>query len=227
MSDFQLSMDFPAAHSLGRDDFILGACNAFAADWIDRWPDWPGRIKGVVIQGPEASGKSHLAAIWQSLSGASLLTRLDDDSMRDLENTPHQIWDRPEPGTDWPDDLMLHHLNMLTDIGGSVLILSREPMSALNWTLKDNNSRLRGLVSAAITTPDDDVLVSLFHKHADDFGLPLDGDVARYMVSRVDRRFDAVADVMKMLNNACLSGQRKLTIPVVRTVLDELQGNRE
>jgi chromosomal replication initiation ATPase DnaA len=225
MSDSQLTMEFPAMRSLGRDDFILGACNASAADWIDRWPDWPGRIKGVVIHGPEDSGKSHLGAIWKNLSDAHLVTHLDENSMTNVENMPHQIWDHPKPGPDWPDDLVFHCLNTLTDIGGSVLILSRLPMSELDWTLKDNNSRLRGLVSASITTPDDDVLLSLLHKHADDIGLTLDGDVARYIVNRVDRRFDAVADVMKMLNAACLSGQRKLTIPVARIVLDEISGD--
>ena len=220
MSDTQLTMDFASAPSYARDDFILSSCNALAADWIDRWPDWPGRIKGVVLEGPEASGKSHLAAIFQEQSSAHLMTSISEDSLTRLDQTPNLIWDHPAPNADWPDDLLFHHLNTLTEIGGSVLVLSRLPMASLEWSLADNNSRMRGLVSAAITAPDDDVLQSLLFKHADDLGLPLDGDVARYIVSHTDRSFLAAKQMMKILNDACLSGQRKLTIPLVKQVLD-------
>ena len=220
MSDTQLTMDFASAPSYGRDDFILSPCNALAADWIDRWPDWPGRIKGVVLEGPEASGKSHLGAIYQEQSAAHLMTSISEDSLTRLDQTPNLIWDHPAPGADWPDDLLFHHLNTLTEIGGSLLVLSRLPMASLEWSLADNNSRMRGLVSAAITAPDDDVLQSLLFEHADDLGLPLDGDVARYIVSHTDRSFLAAKQMMKTLNDACLSGQRKLTIPLVKQVLD-------
>lgn len=220
MSDTQLTMDFASAPSYARDDFILSPCNALAADWIDRWPDWPGRIKGVVLEGPEASGKSHLAAIYQEQSAAHLMTSISEDSLTRLDQTPNLIWDHPAPGADWPDDLLFHHLNTLTEIGGSLLVLSRLPMASLEWSLADNNSRMRGLVSTAITAPDDDVLQSLLFKHADDLGLPLDGDVARYIVSHTDRSFLAAKQMMKTLNDACLSGQRKLTIPLVKQVLD-------
>ena len=227
MSDGQIIMDLSSAPSLSREDFIVGGCNALAADWIDRWPDWPGRIKGVVIEGAECSGKSHLASIWQESSGASLLTALDESSLAGLEKAPHMIWDHPVPGSDWSDEILFHHLNSLTEIGGSVLVLTRAPISALSWSLADNNSRLRGLVRATITTPDDDMLVSLLYKHGDDLGLVLDSEVARYIVSRTDRSFKAMQDMVVILNDACLSDQRKLTIPMARRVLDGLKDNFE
>ncbi len=220
MIDNQLTMDFTSSPSFDRDDFILGACNAMAADWIDRWPDWPGRIKGVVLQGPTASGKSHLASIWQGLSSAKLMHHLSDESLSNLETTPNLIWDHPTPNDDWPDDLLFHHLNTLTEIGGSVLVLSRVPMSSLDWTLADNNSRMRGLVSAAITAPDDDMQEAILYKHADDIGLPLDPDVARYIVNHASRSFLAAKELIRAMNDECLKGKRKLTIPVARSVLD-------
>ena len=109
---------------------------------------------------------------------------------------------------------------MLTEIGGSVLVLSRVPMSSLEWTLADNNSRMRGLVSAAITMPDDETQEALLYKHADDLGLPLDADVARYIVNRADRSFVASRDLIKAMHAACLKDKRKLTVPVARVVLD-------
>ena len=221
MSDTQLTLDLSSAPSVARDDFILGACNALAANWIDRWPDWPGRIKGIVIEGSEACGKSHLAAIWQRSSNARLITKLDEASLSSLEETPNLIWDKPAPGSDWADDLLFHHLNMLTEIGGSVLVLARQPMAAFNWSLADNNSRMRGLANVAITSPDDDVQLGLLYKHADDLGLPLDADVARYIVNHADRSFKSARNVMKSMNDACLQNHRKLTIPVAKFVLEQ------
>lgn len=223
MSDSQFTMNFISAPSYGRDDFILGACNALAADWIDRWPDWPGRIKGIVIEGPEASGKSHLATIWQKLSKARLMTKLVETDLNDLAQTPHLIWDHPTPGPDWADDILFHYLNSLTEIGGSLLVLTRQPMATLNWTLNDNNSRMRGLVNVSITTPDDDVQLGLLYKHADDMGLPLDADVARYIVTHADRSFKSARDLMTIMNDACLKGQRRMTIPVAKSVLEQVQ----
>ena len=61
-------MEFPVRAAMGREDFMLGESNQDAVDWIDRWPDWP--APALFLTGPAASGKSHLAAVWQSRSKA-------------------------------------------------------------------------------------------------------------------------------------------------------------
>ena len=216
----QLTMDLLPPPSFAREDFVLGGCNAMAADWVDRWPDWPGRIKGVVLYGPPACGKSHLAAIWQTRSQAKSYTKIDDTSIYDLDDTPHMIWDHPMPGADWPEDLIFHLLNRLTEIDGSLLILAHHPMAAVDWHIADVASRLKGLSSVAITTPDDEMLAALLHKHADDMGLALDQGVVRYITSRMDRRFDAAHQIMVKLNEMALATKKNVTIPLARDVLE-------
>jgi hypothetical protein len=58
----QLPLDLTFRPALGRDDFLVGPCNAEAMAWIDRYPDWP--TDSAVLCGAEASGKSHLLAVW-------------------------------------------------------------------------------------------------------------------------------------------------------------------
>ena len=229
MSSTQFTMDLVAPPSTARSDFCLGACNALAADWIDRWPDWPGRIKGLVLPGPVDCGKTHLGAIWADHSGAGVMTSLEDTSIHQLDDHPHVIWDNPRPGPDWPDDLVFHFLNRLTELDGSLLILSRQPMAALDWDLADVASRLNGLSAAAIAPPDDEVLIAVMHKLADDCGLALDPEVSRYIVNRIDRSFAAATRLIKELNHVTLAEQRKLTTPLVREVLarDGLASPRE
>lgn len=221
MPPSQITMDFQSPPSNDRTDFVLGACNALAADWIDRWPDWPGRISGLVLIGPEASGKSHLASIWQTMSSARVMTSLDDRSIFTLDECKHIIWDNFEASANWPDDLMFHFLNRLTELQGSLLILSRRPMAEMQFGLDDVASRLNGLSSAVIDTPDDDVLTAVLHKLADDLGLALDPEVTRYIVSRINRSFLTAQQIITALNKVTLAEQRKLTVPLARDVMDE------
>src|SRR3981189_1954538 len=64
----QLAFAVRHAETLTRDNFFEGPANAAGLGLVDRWPDWPNRTMPPV--GPEASGKSHLAAIWAEEAGA-------------------------------------------------------------------------------------------------------------------------------------------------------------
>lgn len=208
--------------SFEREDFVLGGCNALAADWIDRWPDWPGRISGVFLLGPADAGKSHLAAIWMKESGAKLLNALTSADLEELGPRPHLVLDHPLPGNDWPEDVLFHLLNRIAE-GGSLLVLSRVPVAEMAWVLADVSSRLAGLVAAEITPPDDTLLMALVQKHADDLGLALDGEVARYIVERMERSFSAAKAIIAAINALALARKKKATISMAREVLDQHQ----
>ena len=70
----QLALALDHAESFAREDFLGGPSNATALALIESFPDWPGRA--AVLVGPEGSGKSHLAAIWATDSGARFLWAL-------------------------------------------------------------------------------------------------------------------------------------------------------
>ena len=63
----QLPLELPFRQLAGRDDFIVSECNVLALASIDQWPNWRGNYRALNIVGPSGSGKSHLAAIWQSM----------------------------------------------------------------------------------------------------------------------------------------------------------------
>ena len=63
----QLPLELPFRQLAGRDDFIVSDCNVLALASIDQWPNWRGNYRALNIVGPSGSGKSHLAAIWQSM----------------------------------------------------------------------------------------------------------------------------------------------------------------
>ena len=219
----QTAMRFEPAPSYARGDFALGPCNSLAADWVDRWPDWPGRIRGLVVHGPADSGKTHLGEIWREASGGALLARLGDLDQAGLGANPHLVLDHPEPGDGWPEEDMFHLLNRLMEAGGSVLVLSRRPVSGQAWALPDLASRLAGMVAAEITSPDDAVLSAVMRKIADDRGLALGPEVLRYAVSRMERSFSAARKAVELLDGISLARKGKPTLAMAREVLDGLE----
>src|SRR5436853_6314079 len=58
----QLPLDLPIESMLEVEDFLVSLSNEAAYGLVERWPDWPYRV--IQLVGPDASGKSHLAAIW-------------------------------------------------------------------------------------------------------------------------------------------------------------------
>ena len=68
----QLALNLPHRSATGEADFLVAPSNAEAVAWLDRWPDWPG--PALVIHGPPACGKSHLAQVWRARTSAVQLT---------------------------------------------------------------------------------------------------------------------------------------------------------
>ena len=67
----QLTLDLPHRAALGAEDFLVSDCNLAAVRLVDAWPNWQNHVQ--LLLGPEASGKTHLARVWQALSGAQAL----------------------------------------------------------------------------------------------------------------------------------------------------------
>jgi hypothetical protein len=65
----QLTLGFPHEPTTGRADFVAGRANLEAIALIEAMPEWP--LRGVLLVGPEGSGKSHLVSIWCEFPGAA------------------------------------------------------------------------------------------------------------------------------------------------------------
>ena len=68
-----LKFDFRKTHNL--KDYIVDASNIQAVKWIDKYPNWKNHC--LIIEGPKASGKSHLVRLWQKKSNCNILDSED------------------------------------------------------------------------------------------------------------------------------------------------------
>ncbi len=222
----QIAFDLGARPAFGRDDFQIGPSNADAVGWIDRWPDWMAPV--LILQGPAASGKSHLVAVWQEKTQAykinpELLTSKSADELFALGDA--LVIDGLDPwlGDKEAETTLFHLYNMLKEEQRTMMITMRMAPSATDFILPDLESRFRAAPSVAIHAPDDMLLASILCKLFTDRQLSVGDDVITYLLPRMERSVAAAQELVKRADRRALSEKKKISIHLMRLVLSEMQ----
>lgn len=221
-STTQFSFALPVTTAYRAGDFALSRCNQQAYDQVTRWPQWTQPV--LVLHGPAASGKTHLAHVWAAQSGARCV-----DAAQLTLHAVESIVEAQEAAAAWvvediarlPDEAALFHLmNAVREQGGWLLLTAALPPARQDIALADLRSRLCAAPLATLEAPDDDVLIAAIHKQFADRQLRVSDDVVRYLVLRMDRSFAAAREWVARIDAAALSAQRKVTTALVRELLD-------
>lgn len=221
----QLSLDLGHRTALGRDDFLIAPSNEDAVAWIDRWPDWP--APALILQGPAASGKSHLAAVWAAQTAADTVApaMLAGRSAADLwDGGEHLLIDHLDPwiGDRTAETTLFHLYNIAREQGRSLLITMRTPPMRLEFAVPDLASRLRAAPSVTIQPPDETLLAAILVKLFNDRQLQIGHDVLSYILPRMERSFSAVRDLVDTADRMAMAERRNISIPLMRDVLSRL-----
>jgi chromosomal replication initiation ATPase DnaA len=214
----QLSLDLPHRAALGAEDFLVSECNRGAVRLIDSWPDWQENAQ--LIIGPGASGKTHLARVWQARSNAETLTPtgLDVGLLDSMgEGTALIVEDVDRAGYD--EKALFHLLNLASEKRLFVLLSAREAPNRFDCSLPDLRSRLNALPAVRIGAPDDALLKTVMLKHFADRQLSIDPKVLDFLALRIERSLAAAAVAVAAIDRAALGSGRKLSRQLVAEVL--------
>ncbi len=218
----QLVFDLPHRQALMAEDFLVSQSNAVAVELIDAWPNWP--HAGAVVTGPQGSGKSHLAHVWQLRSDAIVILgpELGEASIPGPEQRQALVVEDIDRGIG-DQKALFHILNLARESQFSVLLTSRKAPGELDVVLPDLRSRLRALPVVTIDPPDEmllkAVLVKLFH----DRQLQIEPHVVNFLSVRMERSMQAANDVVARLDALSLVRKRKITRAVAAEGLADIQ----
>lgn len=220
----QIPFDLGFNEALSRDDFLEAPCNMEAIGWVDKWPDWP--FFALTVYGPPASGKSHIASVWRSLSRAEFMspeTLLDKDFVPGAYETG-VVLDNADMyfGHAVYEEQLFHLYNYLKENGRNLLLTTTAPPGQWQVELPDLSSRLRSVPSVGIGAPDDTLLEAVLLKHFSDRQITVGAGVVAYITARMERSLDAARRLVVQMDKMALSRKKAITIPLAREALAAL-----
>lgn len=221
----QIPFDLGHRTAMGRDDFLIAPNNQDAVAWIDLWPEWPAPV--LILYGPIASGKSHLAAVWGEKANAACVrpSSLNDASIREIASAAkHIILEDADNliGNVEGEKGLFHLYNLFKEERRSVLLTMQEPPVRRTFAIPDLASRLRAAPAVAIREPDDVLLGAVLVKLFNDRQLRVSTDVVSYILSHMERSFEEARRVVADADLRAITEKRAVSVPLVREILQKI-----
>lgn len=218
----QLTFDLGHRAATGREDFLIADSNRDAVSWIDLWPSWP--APALVLYGPAACGKTHLAAVWRAQTNAASIApeELATASADELfARGVHYMVDQVDPwiGDRAAETTLFHLYNLAKENNRTLLLTMRVPPVRLSFAVPDLSSRLRAAPSVAIHAPDEMLLGAVLVKMFSDRQLQIGADILNYTLPRMERSFAAARDLVTKADQLALAQKRPVSIPLIRQIL--------
>lgn len=219
----QLAMEFTHRPAMGLEDFFVSQSNRAAINLIDQWPNWP--APALYLSGPEGSGKSHLAHVWQLSSTAVIMgaDRFDMAAAKRHDCDPIVIEDLDtHAAAGQVDEQALFHLvNLAMERGFHILFTGQRAPGQIEIALPDFRSRLRAMPVIAIEAPDDMLLRTMLIKQFQDRQIEVQPNLIEYILPRMERSFEGVGRTVALLDRSALQSGRRITRHFASEILND------
>lgn len=218
----QLAFDLPVPVRYRRDDLIVTPANALALGVLADWVGWPGGK--MLLIGPPAAGKSHLAAVWAQEAGAITLPALGltgADLPALAQTGAVLVEDGDLIAGDRAAETAFFHLHNLLLPQGRLLVTAQSPVRDWGLGLPDLISRLQAAGVARLDSPDDDLLAGVLAKLFADRQLAVPGALIPYLLARMPRSIATARDIVAELDARALAARRPLGLRLAAELLDE------
>ena len=181
----------------------------------------------LALVGPEGSGKSHLARVWATDTGAAVLHGLALARPNAADLTPALVG-RPvlleDADRTKDDELLFHLINMAGEDGGALLLTARTPPSAWPASLPDLRSRLNAMTVAELPPPDDVILEGVLRKLFRERNIKPGDDLIAYLLKRIERSGPAALAIVDRLDDAAAEGEQRAVSRALARQFLEIDG---
>jgi len=191
----QIALPLEQKPSPDQGGYLVTAANAEVHRHLQNWQDWVHHT--LILTGPEASGKTTMAAAFESDSGG---LSLDD-------------------AADHKDTEIFHLWNRANSEQKPLLILSAKPVSEWGITLPDLKSRLAASLHVEIGAPDQAMIDGLFQKYFAIRGLTISQDALRYLEKRMVRSYAMVLELAKKMDSLAIESRKPINLAIAKSAL--------
>ncbi len=216
----QSTLDFAFSPSYLQEDFVVSAANEQAYLWVTGWPSaWPHHT--LLLYGAAGAGKTHLAHIWQELSGAAWLDVTQIGLCSPVELLQHHAaWIIEVPVLEGKESAWFHLLNHAHEERKWLLITSQKPLGTQALQLPDLTSRIAALPAVTLYRPDDTLLAAILAKRFSDAQLKVTPEVMQYLISRMERSYNSTEEIVNRLNRLSLVEKKNITLSLARKIVE-------
>lgn len=196
MMQIGLPLDWPVDEE--NDSFIVSPANQRAVNFLDGWGRWP--VAAALLTGSRKSGRSLLGRIFARKSGGKMIDNADR----------------------YDEAALFHAWNDAQEFRRPLLIIADEPPPLWRVNLPDLNSRLTATPHVTLGNPDEALAHQLFAKLLRQRGLAVSEEVLRYLTARIERSYVSIIRMVDALDDAALSQNRAITVPLSKQVLTSM-----
>lgn len=220
----QIPIPFSARRSFARADFVPGAANEAALDFVDAWPDWPSRV--AAVWGPLGSGKTHLLEIWRARAGGHVLAAdgLTVDLVASLAPGSAYAIDDADKSVGGPG--LFHLVNFVVHGAGWLFMSGTEAPTRWPTSVPDLHSRLTALPGAALEGPDESLIARVLLKLFADRQLKHPEALIDYLVPRLQRSFADAERIVALIDMLALQEKRNISVEIGGKALKLLEAER-
>lgn len=225
----QLNFSFAKNQSYALSDFIVSEANSSAYNIITgSFEDLPANI--MCISGVKGSGKTHLAHIWNEITGAKFIeVGKFFRRGRDIKKSYQELAEYLVTGGNYiledlhkidNEYIILYIINLINEKRCKLLITSNKRLSELSFKIADLQSRINTIFDVNIQTPDVNLVKMLMTKQFADRQIAIEPSVIEFVSKRINRDFNTINRIINTLDKASLQEGRKITIPLTKKVLN-------
>ncbi len=226
----QLALNLLRREGLSFDNFLPGRNHDLLVR-LHEYLDGAAPAGSFLLWGERGSGRTHLlTAAGRALEGRGRVVvyvpladhaRLDPLVLEDLEHAAlvclddleaiagHRVWEAA----------LFALYERLRARGGLWLAAARAGPAALGLTMPELATRLAAGWIHEVAAPGDADKLAALTQRAQARGLDLPQEVGRYVLTRFARDTHALFDLLDRIDATALAAQRRITIPLVRSLL--------
>ena len=223
MTPRQMAFDLGQTEDFSRAGFFPSPANAEALATLEGWAHWPQHR--LLLIGPEGAGKTHLAHIWATETGATLLPAADLAGLDPTRLPPRLVVEDADETAGLPahEEALFHLLNHQLAQGAPLLLTARQAPRDWGIRLPDLLSRLHTLAIARLQAPDDGLLSAVLVKLFADRQIAVPPNLIPYLAARMDRSIAAARALVAALDARALALGRPVTRSLAAELLDSAE----